>query len=82
VLAGSAVKGDGAYGGGVAVASDRSGQSGHAFKGTRHPGRSARGVPGGRRHLTGGSTSASAPLMSGPRVIENSELKTLPNENS
>jgi hypothetical protein len=64
------------------VASDRPGQSGHAFKGAGHAGWSTRGAPGGRRRLTGSLASASAPLTSGPRVTENSELKTLPNENS
>jgi hypothetical protein len=36
-----------AYRGGVAMASDRPGRNDHAFKGTRHPSRSARGMLGG-----------------------------------
>jgi hypothetical protein len=74
-VADSAAEGIDAYQGGVVTASDHPGRSGHAFKGARHLGRSAHGMPGG-------SASASAPLTSGPRVIENSELKTLLNENS
>jgi hypothetical protein len=67
-----------AYRGGVAAASDRPGQNGHTFKGVRHPSRLAHGAPGGRCCLIGGPASASAPLMSGPRVTEKSQIKNIP----
>jgi hypothetical protein len=61
----------------VAAASDRSGRNGHAFKGARHPSRSACGAPGGRCCLTGGPASASAPLTSGPHVTEKSRIRNI-----